>query len=59
MALFFVNTNTGKRYKVVHLDRDNGTITLQGETTQFVEPYDKERFKKLGYQLVNESDDEE
>lgn len=51
-ALYFVNTRTNRRYLVVRLDKEKGTITLRGEHAEFTEPYDKDRFAKLGYTLV-------
>lgn len=49
---YFENTKTGKRYELIALSPDRSTITLRGEYSQFTEPYDKERFKALGYRLV-------
>ena len=51
--IFFENTKTGKRYELVGMAADRSTVTLKGEYSEFTEPYDKERFKKLGYRLVN------
>lgn len=47
--LYFKNTKTGRRYKVIRIDKEKGEITLKGEYSEFTEPYDKERFKRLGY----------
>jgi hypothetical protein len=48
-----VNQKTGKKYKILGFDRDAGTITLSGELgVTFTEKYNKELFKKLGYELV-------
>lgn len=55
--LYFRNEKTGRRYEVLALDKDKGEITLKGEYTEFVEPYDKDRFKRLGYTLEKESPD--
>jgi hypothetical protein len=52
--LYFENTKTGKRYKVLGLDKLKHEVTLQGPHAKFTEPYDKERFEKLGYRLVKE-----
>lgn len=52
--LYFRNEKTGKRYKVVRMDKDAGTIVLRGEHAEFTEQYDKDRFKKLGYVLEKE-----
>jgi hypothetical protein len=48
--VFFENTKTGKRYKVLEFGGDK--VTLQGEHATFTEPYDKEKFVNLGYKLV-------
>lgn len=50
--IFFENTKTGKRYELIGVSPDRSTVTLRGEYSQFIEPYDKERFKALGYRLV-------
>lgn len=55
--LYFRNTNTNKRYKIVRLDKTSGKIVLRGEHAQFVEKYDKERFKRMGYVLEKEQAD--
>lgn len=57
--LFFKNQRTGKKYKVVKLDKEKGQIILQGAHGEFAEPYDKERFKQMGYSLEKEDDDAE
>lgn len=57
--LYFENVRTKKRFKVVAMDKANGTIKLRGELAEFEEPYDKERFEKLGYRLVKGEPDGE
>lgn len=52
--LYFRNTNTKKKYRVVSIDKATGKIILQGEHSQFEEDYDKARFQRLGYELVKE-----
>jgi len=49
--LYFRNMKTGRRYKVIRIDKEKGEITLKGEYSEFTEPYDKERFQRLGYVL--------
>ena len=49
--LYFVNKNTGKRFKVVRLSKETGEIVLKGEYAEFTEQYDKDRFLKMGYTL--------
>lgn len=54
MKLYFRNAKTGKRYQVVQIDKVKNTITLKGEMATFTEPYDKDRFKRMGYVLEKE-----
>lgn len=56
MPQFLVNTETGREFQVVSLNKAEGTITLKGPNTEFTEPYDKERFKANGYTLVTRED---
>jgi hypothetical protein len=61
LALYFENKATKKLYKVLKLDKEKGEITLQGRTV-FTEKYGedgKERFKKMGYELVKLDDEEQ
>jgi ABC-type transporter MlaC component len=58
-SLYFKNKETGKRYKVISLDKTRGVVILQGEHAQFEEPYSKERFQEMGYVLEKEDDDAE
>lgn len=57
MKLYFRNLKTGKRYQVVNIDKVKNTITLKGEMAAFTEPYDKDRFKRMGYVLEKETED--
>jgi glutamine amidotransferase-like uncharacterized protein len=56
-TVYFQNKATGKKYRVVSMDKDKGTITLKGEHAEFTEKYDKAHFKELGYELVKEEED--
>lgn len=56
--LYFRNTKTGKRYLVVKIDKAANTITLKGAVSAFTEPYDKDRFKRMGYVLETEEVDD-
>lgn len=56
--LFFRNAKTNRKYKVIRINKEKGEITLKGEYSEFTEPYDKERFKRLGYELVKEESQE-
>lgn len=50
--LYFVHEKTGKKYKVVKYDKEAGMIRLKGETGEFDEKYDQQRFAKMGYKPV-------
>lgn len=54
MKLFFRNEKTGKRYRIVRMNKDEGTVVLRGEHAEFTETYDKGRFKQMGYVLEKE-----
>jgi hypothetical protein len=54
--VYFRNTKTGRRFEVVGVSPDKTEITLKGEYGKFTEPYDKERFKKIGYVLEKGDD---
>ena len=56
-SLYFENTKTGRKYRVLKLDKTANTITLEGSRAQFTEPYDKEKFAKMGYKLVQVEDE--
>jgi hypothetical protein len=56
-TLYFENTKNGKRYKVIKVDKEKGEITLQGQFNEFIEKYDKERFTRLGYKLIQVEDE--
>ena len=62
-TLYFKNVHTGARYRVLRQFTDGEGIKrveLQGQTATFTEPFDKERFKRMGYTLeVEESNDDE
>lgn len=57
--LYFKNRHTGKKYKVIKLDKEAGVVILKGAHGEFSEPYDKKRFKQMGYTLEKEDDDAE
>ncbi len=51
--IFFENAATKKRYKVVRFNKEAGTVTLVGpHNMEFDEKFDKDRFVKMGYSLV-------
>ena len=54
MANYLVHKTTGRQYRIVSIDTQNGTITLEGERTTFTEKFDKEQFKRMGYDLVRD-----
>jgi hypothetical protein len=51
VELYLKNEKTGKRFKIVKLDKQTNKVTLRGQYADFVEVFDTERFKKLGYTL--------
>lgn len=57
MKLFFRNKASGVAYRVIKLDPKDAKdrkVVLQGEHGQFTEPFDPERFRRMGYDLVRE-----
>jgi hypothetical protein len=48
VELYLKNEKTGKRFKIVKLDKQTNKVTLRGQYADFVEVFDTERFKKLG-----------
>lgn len=48
------HAKTNKRYRIVSIDRRKNTVVLASADRQFTEPYDKERFQRLGYVLETE-----
>lgn len=51
--LYFTNTSTQKRYRIIRFDKEAGTVVLQGATGgEFTEKYSRERFEGMGYQLT-------
>lgn len=55
--LYFVSEATGNKYKVVKFDKAAGTVTLKGKFGEFTENFDKEKFKRMGYELVQDKED--
>lgn len=56
--LYFRNVKTGRRFKVIRIDKTTNEIVLKGEYSEFREPYDKDRFQRLGYVLEKEQPQE-
>jgi hypothetical protein len=59
LTLYFENNKTGKKFRVVSIDKEQGTITLKGDHAEFTEAYDKDRFKSMGYQLKRKDEDDD
>lgn len=49
-----VHQSTGRRYEVMSFDRTANTVKLRGQFGTFDEPFDKARFRELGYELTKE-----
>jgi len=60
MAEFYLtHTSTGRSFKVMHVDKEKGTIRLRGANGGiFEEPYDPAGFKERGYTLDKVEDPE-
>ena len=56
VVLFFVSRSSGKRYRVLAMDKtqEPPVLTMQGEHAKFTQPFDKKLFKRCGYDLVKE-----
>lgn len=57
--IYFKNTTTGRRYKVIEFDKMTNEVRLQGDHAEFREPYSKKRFEEMGYVLEKEESDAE
>ncbi len=54
-TLYLQHQKTARRYQIVRIDRTRNVIQLRSEAgTEFEEPYDKDRIKQMGYELVTE-----
>ena len=58
--IYLKNDKTGNRYEVVRMDnaKTPPEVVLKGENSsvEFTEPFDKEKFKRMGYSLVKEEE---
>lgn len=59
MKTYLKSTKTGKLYQVVNVNKEKQPpeVTLRGEYGDFIEPWQPELFKKLGYVLEKVEDD--
>lgn len=55
-SLYFENTNTKRKYRVVSWDTDTNEMVLEGPHGQFPMIFNKEQFKKLGYRPIQVED---
>lgn len=61
-SLYFKSEKTGRRYKIVGLDKERNVVILKGEQgVEFEEDADKDRIKAMGYTLekVEEPENED
>jgi hypothetical protein len=60
MHLFFRHRQTGALYQVLRMDKEKNRIWLKSKETgtEFDEDYSKEKFEKLGYEIVKQVDDQ-
>jgi len=60
MTNYLLNTRTNRRFEIIGLDRERNMLTLKGETGGvFEELYDKAKLKELGYQYVQQSEQQD
>lgn len=52
--VFLVHRDTRTRFELLKFDRDKREMTLKGAYSTWVEPYDAERLRALGYDMVVE-----
>lgn len=52
--LSFLNKETGKKFRIVRWNKETGEVTLKGENSTFTEKFDKDKFKRMGYTLVQD-----
>ena len=52
VTLYLKHRETQEEFKVVKHDKEKNEVTLQGKFAAFTQPFDKEAFKKWGYDLV-------
>jgi hypothetical protein len=55
-ALYLVKND--REYKVVSYDQETQTIELQGKRGSFKEKFDKELFRRMGYELIRKKEPE-
>jgi len=60
MKTYLRSTKTDKRYQVVNVNKDKSPpeVTLRGDYGDFIEPWNPEMFKKLGYIMEKEEDND-
>ena len=59
MAMYFENTKSGKRFKVLSWDETTNEVRLKGEFGEFIETFDKKRFKEMNYKPVEVPDEDD
>lgn len=59
MAVYFENTKTGKRFKVLSWNEETGEVVMKGEVGDpFTETFDKKRFKQMNYKPIEVPDED-
>lgn len=54
MKVYLKNKATGRQFEVIKVDRERNVLIVKGAVSTFEEPNDKDRLKRLGYELVRE-----
>lgn len=57
--VFLVHGDTGRRFEILHINRETGKMKLRGPRAEFEEDYDPPQLKQRGYTLKKEPDDAE
>jgi hypothetical protein len=55
MELYLVNETAKREYKVISWDQETRIVELQGKLGTFKEKFDKELWKRMGYQMIKKA----
>jgi hypothetical protein len=51
-AVYLINVSDRREYKAISYDKETKMIELQGKLGSFKEKFDKDLFKRMGYDMV-------
>jgi hypothetical protein len=52
VKIYLRNKATGRQFEVIKVDRERNVLIIKGTVSTYEEPNDKDRLKRLGYELV-------